>query len=158
MSLGALFTSRRMTDIPWLTSSLPSLYPKYPPPPVTSTFPLEMCGASADSSPSLGATQSLRLQLDVTAPFTLWRRATAGLGTIFNAGWLTHGWCGRLGRFCMLRPLACRRTLERGSCFTWHREPPLSLMLRPHSSISWWIRGWVVGMGLDGGISHPVCN
>lgn len=39
----------------------------------------------------------------------------------------------------MWRPLlACRRqrgTPWRESCFTWQREPPLSVMLGPHSSI-----------------------
>lgn len=138
--------SRRSTDIPWPASALPSLKPKYPPPPVTSTFPEETRRASAASSPSLEATHSWLLQLAAMAPFIRCRVATVGLEATATVGWLTQGWWVRCGRLCMWCPLACRRQREtpwQGSCFTWHREPPLSLMLGPHSSID--RPGWVEG-------------
>ncbi|KAG7222858.1 hypothetical protein INR49_016020, partial [Caranx melampygus] len=72
--------------------SLILLKPKYPPPPVTTTFPVELPRASATSSSSLEAGHSGLLQLAAVAPFTLCRIATAGLETTAGAGWLAHGW------------------------------------------------------------------
>lgn len=136
--------SRRITDIPWLASALPSLKPKYPPPPVTSTFPGETPHASAASSPSLKAAHSGLLQLAAMAPFTRCRMAPGGLEAAAGAERLTLGWWVRWGRLCIWCPLAWRRQREtpwQGSCFTWHREPPFSLILGPHSSIDH--PGWI---------------
>lgn len=135
--------SRRITDIPWLASALPSLKPKYPPPPVTSTFPGPHW-ASVASSPCLEAAHSGLLQLALAAPCGLCLMATAGLEATAGPGRLTQGRWVRWGGLCAWCPVACRRqreTLWQGSFSIWHTEPPPSLMLGPHSSID--CPGWV---------------
>lgn len=118
--------SRRITDIPWAASALPSLKPKYPPPPVTSTV-----WEDEPNWPVLEGPHSMLPQREAAAP--LGRHRRAGAAWLTRYGWV---WGERLCRGCLLAWRRQREMPWQGSCFTWQREPPPLLMLGPHSSIN----------------------